>query len=170
MRQGINHWLLSDTHFGHNRLVSLGHRPDDFENQLIDNLSIIGKNDILYHLGDVTLYAHEKWTQRLFDACPARTRILIMGNHDRQTVGWYYNHGWNCVCHQMDLMMYGWRIILSHVPMCEAEFMCYGVNTINVHGHVHNNNHRNAILTEQHYAVVMEHDYKPILLRTLIGM
>ncbi len=42
-------WLISDTHFGHRKMITYG-RPEDFESQIINNINrYVGENDILIH-------------------------------------------------------------------------------------------------------------------------
>ena len=170
MRNKIKHWVISDTHFGHNRLVEMNHRPDKFEIQIIDNLSIIGENDIIYHLGDVSFYNHDHWHSLFMCKCKARKKILILGNHDKKSISWYYDRGWDCVCHELMIRMFGYSILMTHKPLLENELYNHSVNVINVHGHIHNTNHHNDTLTVNHKPVIMEHDYKPILLKNLVGM
>jgi calcineurin-like phosphoesterase family protein len=51
-------WVLGDTHFGHNSLVSEGLRPADYEARLVRNaLRSTKEGDDLVHLGDLSLYA-----------------------------------------------------------------------------------------------------------------
>lgn len=170
MKSKSKHWLISDTHFGHYKLVKENHRQEYFEKTIIDNLSVIGENDILYHLGDFALYDTKYWNTLFFSKIKAKKNILILGNHDRETVTWYYDRGWDSVCHEMTLNMFGKTIILTHIPLLRSLIDIRGKDAINVHGHIHDTNHRNATITDKHYPVIMEHEYKPILLRKLIGM
>jgi len=162
-------WIISDTHFGHNQLVYLGHRPEDYENLLLDNLSIVGINDIIYHLGDFSFYNHAYWQEKFFSHCVAKKKILILGNHDKQTKSWYYNHGWDHVCDEVTILAYGKKIILSHVPLVYDKV--HKSDVVNVHGHIHNTNHKEAVIVKGfHFPIIMEHDYKSILLQKLMTM
>lgn len=166
----IKYWLLTDTHFGHNNLVKKGYRPEGFEEQILENMSVIGENDFVFHLGDFAFYDVGKWSSIFMNHCKARGKFLMLGNHDKNTITWYYNRGWNVVCKSMTIHMYGYEIIFSHIPLPIDTLNQCEPNTINVHGHVHNTNHRNASVCDKHKAVYLEHEYKPIQLKDILGM
>ena len=175
MRGRIKQWVISDTHFGHDKLKKEGNRPDGYDQLLLRNIDVIGENDVLYHLGDVAFYDVAYWNEIMLTRCRARSKILVLGNHDRRTKTWYYERGWDFVCESLTLSMFGKQIVMTHQPLpvlCELDRAWHsGKSDVNVHGHVHNTNHHNDQLVEGfHCPVIMEHDYKPILLNKLLGL
>ena len=55
-------WLVSDTHFNHQKLVEWNTRKDGFEQEILKNLSVIEEGDVLIHTGDFAMGKDEHWT------------------------------------------------------------------------------------------------------------
>lgn len=80
------YWFTSDTHFGHENIITLCNRPFDDVNhmneEIIENWnSVVAPNDTVFHLGDVAM-------GRIVESLPLVGRlngrkILCPGNHDR---------------------------------------------------------------------------------------
>jgi calcineurin-like phosphoesterase family protein len=129
--------VVADTHFGHTNLC----RPD-YENRPYDHNTLmrnawqnaVGKNDWIVHLGDVTLWRDER-AQEMLDSLPGR-KVLIYGNHDRKSVRYYRDLGFEHVCRGFELHYGGWRVLFSHRPDREHQFVGFP-RRLNVHGHVH---------------------------------
>ncbi len=125
-------WLITDTHFYHEFMVTACGRPVDFSDQILRNLRhLLAPQDILYHLGDVIFYQYPKLGE-MMDSVPGR-KILLMGNHDKKPRSWYMTRGG--FHHAADMIVVD-DILLSHKPV---ETLPSGVR-MNVHGHWHNNN------------------------------
>lgn len=134
----MNYWLLSDTHFGHNKMVRDGLRPEGYEDTVLDAIKKFTQiRDILIHLGDVAFYDVMYWHNVLLSASNARRNILLIGNHDRDTLTKYYSLGWDFVCDEFKLNIYGETILFSHIPAENRTDY-----TINIHGHYHDDDHR----------------------------
>lgn len=130
-RPAIN-WLITDTHFNHDYMIQCG-RPPDYQRQIISNCrSLIAEQDTLYHLGDV-IFGMSTLLPAILENIKGR-KILIRGNHDRKTNGWYERNGFHYVADSIQLG----KIVLSHKPMCSLPDGA----EINIHGHWHGNNHR----------------------------
>jgi calcineurin-like phosphoesterase family protein len=44
-------WIISDTHFNHNRIIELEERPEDYQELIINNWKKLVKNeDTIIHL------------------------------------------------------------------------------------------------------------------------
>jgi calcineurin-like phosphoesterase family protein len=79
-------YFTSDTHFGHERIITLCNRPyssvEEMNESIIDNWNaVVRPSDIVYHLGDValgTISASLPLVARLNGR-----KILVPGNHDR---------------------------------------------------------------------------------------
>jgi calcineurin-like phosphoesterase family protein len=104
-------WLVTDTHWFHDKCAVLSNRPADFTEKTIKNLRhLLAPQDTLWHLGDVILYKYEK-LKEILDSIPGR-KILLMGNHDRKKRNWYCTHGFAAA---MDQAVLG-KLLLTHKP------------------------------------------------------
>ena len=149
-------WLISDTHFYHDKMVVLCNRPLDFHQKIITNWNqMISTDDLVIHLGDIT------WTKdTVVETLPGR-KILIKGNHDKQSYSWYMRNGFSFACESFSLFTGGLNVIFSHKPLIFHEY------DINIHGHLHNAATIDSVC--KHYCVALENtDYKPILLSDLL--
>lgn len=156
-------WLITDTHFYHDVMVKMCGRPENFTDLIIRNMRyLVAEQDLLIHLGDVIFYKYPVLKEIL--ASIAGTKLLLMGNHDRKSKGWYVRAGFAAAA---DMLVMG-NVLFSHKPV---EHLPTGVE-FNIHGHFHNNNHR---ASESWYDVnihkklaIEEVDYKPILLHQFL--
>lgn len=127
-------WLLPDPHFGHTKL-NLLHRTPGFEQIIFRNIERLPKTDILIVLGDFIFKKHgflEKWENIVAD----RIVWLIRGNHDNETIGWYYDHGFCAVMDEAKIRMFGINILLTHIPVKRDDY------DICCCGHLHGNGDR----------------------------
>lgn len=130
-----NTWFISDTHFGHAKVLEYEPiaRPfktlEEMHEVMIDRWnSVVRDRDTVYHLGDFVFGRNNiKIAERLNGR-----KILIMGNHDVYSVDDYGRYF---------AKLYGafsWKdCILSHVPVHPNQLE--GRFKINVHGHLHRN-------------------------------
>lgn len=123
-------YICSDSHFGHSKMEEWSLRPGDFEESIANGYRQLPEDSILIHLGDVEMGASYS-TEVLLRSLSIK-KWLVRGNHDKHGVGWYVEHGWDAVCDEMVLNMFGRSILLSHIPQPRRE----GVS-INIHGHLH---------------------------------
>jgi calcineurin-like phosphoesterase family protein len=158
-------YVISDTHFGHEKIKEYCQRPDNHEDQLWNSMHEINADDCLIHLGDICIGEDIKWHQEIKDmTC---RKILVMGNHDSKSWSWYMEHGWDFVCDAFRLKYCGKVIMFSHMPQPWD-----GIWEINVHGHLHNLGHRDKEFKElkkwhRLYAPELM-QYRPIELSKLI--
>ena len=163
-----NYWLISDTHFNHLKLEDWGGRSGDWQNQLWSGINAIPEGDILIHLGDVCIGGDEIIHKNLAWHKTFK-KILIRGNHDKKSMNWYMEHGWDFVCDGLELLYYGQYLFLSHRPQPPM-----GHYTTNIHGHTHGNLHRSEeyvsfINPKYHKDISPELvGFKPIRLDTLL--
>lgn len=77
-------WFTADLHFSHPKIIDIYNRPttvEEHDKWLLNRLnSKVGKNDILYILGDVSMVSREQ-TDKILDKINGN-KILILGNHD----------------------------------------------------------------------------------------
>jgi len=131
----MNYWLLSDTHFNHEKLSEWGGRSGDWQEKFWEGLARIPDGDMLIHLGDICIgddaEVHEKLRNKNIKM------VLVRGNHDGKSVNWYQEHGWDFVCDSFELLYHGHYLYFSHRPQPPM-----GHFTHNIHGHTHGNTHR----------------------------
>lgn len=159
----MKYWIITDTHFGHEKMHDYCQRPDDFEERILKQIQHkVEPIDILIHLGDICIGRDEYWHAALMSACAGK-RWLIRGNHDRKSNTWYHRNGWDFVGERVILKVFGETVILSHKPVAEdGDF-------INVHGHHHNTGHHPEDETDpRHRLLFIEHEYAPVSLRKLV--
>lgn len=160
-------YIISDTHFSHDKIIGFCDRPTDHEEIILKNLILTGTTeDCLVHLGDFSLGEEEKYSRKLCQHWVGR-KILVLGNHDSKSWSWYMEHGWDFVCDSFRLKYAGKIIHFSHKPEPWD-----GVWEINVHGHLHNLGHRDneyKELKKWHRLYAPElMDYQPIELSKFI--
>lgn len=114
--------------------------------------NIVNKNDLVYHHGDVALNCNKDMAKNVINQLNGNI-ILIMGNHDKRSRGWFYDCGFVEV-YKKPIQIGNY--ILSHEPVKNLE-----CGLINIHGHVHRNDYnldKNKYVNVSCEAI----DYKPI--------
>lgn len=117
-----NIYFTADTHFGHANIIDYTNRPfksvSEMDEKLIENWNtIIHPTDVVFHLGDFTLFGVESW--KYFLSQLNGTKYLIAGNHDKNITPTYFNG----VFQILNLLIKdeeiedGQRITLCHYPM-----------------------------------------------------
>lgn len=130
----MNIWIISDTHFGHELMLTLGVRSKDYEKEILNSMvKLVKKEDLLIHLGDLAFKPNTEIGQAL--SLVKGNKILVRGNHDGGFEK-YFKLGFNMVCDEFKLDFGGRYITFSHEPVKE-----FGVG-INIHGHLHGDAHR----------------------------
>lgn len=82
-------FVTSDHHFGHENIIRYCNRPfadiDEMDNAMVDKWNeVVGKDDIVYHLGDFTL-GNIELAHRYFVSLNGRINILsYTWHHDRR--------------------------------------------------------------------------------------
>jgi len=163
----MNYWIIADTHFGHDKIAECFGRPKDFEIKIFKALKIIKPQDVLIHLGDFCIGEDRLWHDEFMSKCLATRKWLVKGNHDRKSISWYLNRGWDCVTERLQLTIYGKTTIFSHKPLPLGDF------DINIHGHLHTNGQHhhpelNDHIEPHNILIAVEHDYRPVTLRSII--
>ena len=172
-------WLISDTHFGHEKTCTVFKREDGSplrpfaSAEEMDEFMIrawndrVRPNDKVYHLGDVVI-------NRKFLHVLGRLngdKVLIRGNHDIFRLEDYTQYF-------RDVRGYDVKngMILSHIPVHVESLGRFGVN---IHGHLHANRvmrirgvdvksgellYSNEIDPRYHCVCVEQTDFAPISL------
>lgn len=125
-------FVISDTHFGHNNIISHCNRPfrsvSEMDNTIISRWNrVVGKDDIIYFLGDFTNKNPKYYLSRLNG-----TVFFIIGNHD---AGLFKNHIHPRMRRQI-ITYLGEPILLMHNP---SERDLNKFDGWMIHGHTHNN-------------------------------
>lgn len=162
-----NYWIISDTHFGHKKLVELANRPKNFEEKIIKNIiHCIKPNDICIHLGDICIGNDEYWNSYITSIIPCK-KWLTIGNHDKKSINKYLDYGWKFVSESFSIELFGHNILFSHKPQLDNGY------SINIHGHLHDDNHRynevKDVLNDKQFLIAMERtNYAPLNLKSII--
>lgn len=121
-------YLISDTHFNHEKIATYCDRPLDFTVRLINNWKqTVTDSDCVIHLGDVFIGKSAGWRE-IYPLLPGR-KILVRGNHDRQrSCTWWMDHGFSFACDSMTFR----GALLTHEPYPGP------TDKLNIHGHQHN--------------------------------
>jgi len=160
-------YIISDTHFGHSNIIKYSERNfltlQEMNDTLIENWNkTVSKKDTIYHLGDFAFgkgnfSSHLEYVEYLVGKLNGK-KILIKGNHDNKSTGWYIGRGFDIALD--DGIILEERYLLTHKPM-SLENKC---GFINIHGHTHQNN----VCGNKYYNVSVEQtNYTPISLDRL---
>ena len=179
-------WVVTDTHFFHKGIVRRDVRPPDHNERTAEALSKLGPDDILIHLGDFAFAksSTEAWrdgiaASEIMNRCPARSKILLLGNHDNQPYSYYIQHGFTAAMETMTLKYGGQKILFSHHPMRRLSWgpcldLPDGID-LNIHGHLHLRNHRDEESAWQDEKderwFLLSHEavgYQPVLLNDIL--
>ena len=131
-------WVISDTHFGHRKIIEMTSRPfsniDSMDRHIIERWNTtVKEKDRIYILGDFALCGRERIQDLLYKL--NGQKHLIMGNHDKhKTPTWWRECGFDEVS-KYPIIIDGF-VILSHEPFLPIWNSDYFVN---IHGHIHNN-------------------------------
>lgn len=123
-------FIISDSHFGHDKMVKWSLRPDNFEEKIWKGLEALPENCVLIHCGDLTM-GSDAMTHMKLSGYKFR-KWLIRGNHDNHPISWYLRNGWDFCGDELVINIYGHRVLFSHMPLPKR-----GGITKNIHGHLH---------------------------------
>lgn len=163
-----NIWFISDTHFGHENILTFTKRDgtllrnfssvQEMDETMIDRWNeVVQDGDKVYHLGDV-FFGDKVRFKRNWSRLRGKKR-LIVGNHDDIKLiareGFFKE-------------IYMWRkvpgtsILLTHVPVHQSTLMeprFDEVKMVNVHGHIHANKSPDG---PYHCVCVEQTDFRPV--------
>lgn len=147
-------FLIGDTHFMHRNIIKYCNRPfanvEEMTEKLIKNWnSVVGKNDIVYVVGDFALCGKAKIIE-IGNQLNGRKR-LILGNHDGASIATYREAGFEFVYnHHIVLDDF---FIVSHVPQNDIQ-----APFLNIHAHTHEPSN-----SKNHFCVSVENiNYTPL--------
>lgn len=154
-------WLITDTHFFHDKMVEFCGRPADHTERIMARwIEMVGWTDPIFHLGDIMLGSGRKNRMKeIITALPGH-KTLVRGNHDKESLSWYMANGWHSA---VEGLLYR-DIWITH---CPAKVLPEGA-VINIHGHHHNNGHRSWEFEKgkpepwHHLLAIENTDYRPV--------
>lgn len=138
---GSGVFFTSDSHFNHERIIPMTNRPfanaKEMDKTMIENWNkVVGKNDIVFHLGDFCFGGPPKWREILEQL--NGNIYLILGNHDWKNLKANCYPYFTDIQQQMRIQIDDWVLYLNHFP-----YLCYdgtwnlGRKVGQVFGHVH---------------------------------
>lgn len=185
-------YVVSDTHFFHDNIVKYSGRDKQLERLIgpdqarrIDHNEymvqrwnqIVGPENKVLHLGDLFCWyknGKEKFERQILSRLNG-DKYLILGNHDKESVGEYRRMGFTVVDPFM-LVIDGQKVSFNHYPLPVGEVR---PGEIRVHGHIHNSGYsltadrhdkRSTPTRHGHINVSVEViDYTPILISDLLS-
>lgn len=131
----MNTFFIADTHFGDEAILRYEKRPfssvEEMDQEMIRRWNeVVGDEDLVFHLGDVSSYGKEK-TKEILSRLRGK-KHLVLGNHDLDfTEEEWRSMGFAFVSSYP--ILYGGFFLLSHEPLYVNEQMPYA----NLFGHVH---------------------------------
>ena len=164
-------FFTSDTHFGHENIISYCGRPfknaNEMDEKLIANWNaLVSPDDIVFHLGDFAMGGSEEWNKIL-------SRLnghiyLIYGNHDLKNMRQGYTGRFEHVSMQMRIEVGKQKIYLNHYPYLTFEGAYKSVWQLFGHVHTRKNNtgcdaeRLRYLLPTQYDAGVDNNRYTPV--------
>jgi calcineurin-like phosphoesterase family protein len=156
-------WLITDTHFNQETLVSRGYRPAGFGERIKQQWKrLVHPDDLVIHLGDVIMGQNGTLGDILYDLPGAK--YLVRGNHDHESDGWYMRHGFSFVTQA--ILYHG--VYLTHAPQATLPDGAI----LNVHGHLHDDEHRgspNSLPAHCKLLAIEKTDYAPVGFDEFVG-
>lgn len=137
----LNIWFTSDTHFWHTNIIKYCERPfssvEEMNEVLIKNWNDrVGKDDIIYHLGDFAFGGSDKWIN-ILEKLNGK-KHLIKGNHDPQNVETMYSKYFESISDQQIISVGKTLVYLNHFPfLCYAGAYHKNPEVYQFFGHVH---------------------------------
>lgn len=153
-------WHIGDTHFFHQKIIQYCGRPWYTAHAMNEEIikrwnEVIGPDTVVYHHGDVSL-SDKADTKSVIKRLNGY-KILILGNHDRRSKGWFKEVGFDEV-HKNSILLNDHY--LTHCPMDPELPYKY-----NIHGHIHNK--ETTFLPPRYINTSVEViDYRPIWIDT----
>ena len=150
-------YFTSDTHFFHENIIKYCDRPfksvDEMNEALVENWNaVVPYGAQVWHLGDFSFGGKDNVdiVRRL------NGRInLVLGNHDRRDMQFYYDKGF-CRVYDKPVLLNNF-IALSHEPLQWVQEPMF-----NVFGHVHDNPNYATVSKRGFCACVERHGYRPV--------
>lgn len=145
-------YYIADTHFCHNNILKLSHRPfrtiTEMDEALISNWNKrVKKNDTVYILGDFACRTNEHNISYILNRLKGN-KILIVGNHDNVILkSQGLRKQFYKISPYLEVDDNGKHIVLFHYPISEWDGFFRG--WYHFYGHIHNNKNQSYHLMQQ---------------------
>lgn len=151
-------WFISDTHFGHAKIIEYCGRPfssvDEMDMMLWHKWNeCVKDDDEVFFLGDFGFGSMEylRWICSMLNG----RKVCIRGNHDRSATA-MKKMGFDVVLEAAMIRVAGEKVVLQHEPPMLVPHGCFVL-----HGHTHDLG--NACFVKRQMSVCVElWDYKPV--------
>ena len=152
-------YFIADTHFNHANIIEYCNRPFKNTHEMNEYImqkwnSVVKKDDIVYHLGDVGFGSLEE-VKSLVERLNG-TKILLRGNHDFKIgVNTWKEIGFSEV--------YKKKIVLGNLLLTHAPTEVIEKDQINIFGHIHDKPLDERFNKKNHICVSCDAvDYTPV--------
>lgn len=178
-------FFTADNHFGHHNVIKYCNRPfrtiREMDNSMIEKWNYrVKSGDIVYHLGDFTLYGSKKCREYFSEL---NGQIYVLANWSHHDKNWInkdtvynktffetpYQSKTGQVVRLIDPIFYinfmatNTHVVMCHFPMQEWNKKHYG--SIHLHGH----SHGNCVQIPNRYDVGVDcFDFYPVTLEEII--
>lgn len=158
---GIRIALVTDTHLDHANCIEYDGRALDSDARIIRGLESEDYS-VLVHLGDVAFGRQRYWHEKIVSVVHAKgaKAHLVLGNHDKNSLSWYYDVGWDWVGDEYWIRRQGRLVVLTHRPLSEL----VSPVVLNIHGHQHAERYEEGRICLHMPA----NHYRPYLLDTVL--
>lgn len=156
-------FITSDTHFWHKNIIEYEKRPFVSIEHMNDAMvkrwnAVVGKQDIVYHLGDLSFSVPMDYLAGLLDSLNGEI-VLVCGNHDAKSQNRLARLGrFREIVRYPHKLIVDDNVILSHIPMRLGDDSPF----INIYGHVHGNADFRTIDANGACVCVERWDYRPV--------
>lgn len=153
-------FVTADQHFGHKNVIEYENRPfssvEKMDEALIKNWNkVVGKNDKVYVLGDVSFHGREK-TIEIIQRLSGR-KTLVMGNHDRKNAQFWMDCGFEYV-NPTPIIYKDW-FVMSHEP---PHYIAQNRPYFHLYGHCHGSEMYKTITQTSACVCVERWEYTPV--------
>lgn len=163
-------FFTSDHHFGHEAIIRFSRRPFDHademdEEMIIRHNAVVGKNDEVYFLGDLSFHRDPYRTHAILCRLNGR-KYFVRGNHDGKRFNKDIEDLFVWVKDYHELKFHGNKIVLSHYAFDVWNGSHKG--WYHFHGHSHGN-----LKTKRYRRLdlgVDNHDFFPVELGDALAL
>ena len=133
----MRYFFTADTHFGHDAIIKYCDRPFKHSNEmdrvLVDNWNaVVGKKDIVYHLGDFA-FGSSDYAAKMLNKLNGSIHLIEV-NHDDKALS-SIKSKFASYKQLSDIKIHGQKITLCHYPMLSWRSSFHGA--WHLFGHVH---------------------------------
>ena len=163
-----NFWVTGDSHLGHKKIIDKLNMPE-YNARILAEYARIPYEDVMIHVGDVSFGDDEYWNDQLLRSTSCR-KWLVLGNHDKHSLTWYLDKGWDFVARDFTFDRFGFSLWFTHIPELSIEPASL---TLNIHGHLHSQSRdgefKNLLNSSNILYTPEKFNFKPVRLDMFLG-